>query len=185
MNKKVSEELVVLVDKENNQTGTMPKALVHGRVTPLHRGFSAFIFNANGKLLLQQRSRHKKTWPLMWSNSVCGHPAPGENNTDAAKRRASFELGLNLISIEEVAPYRYKIVKDGVMENEICPILVGKVDTEPKINPDEVEAVIWISWSNFLQEIDEHPETYSEWCIEEAHILETEHYVDAMLTNTT
>jgi isopentenyl-diphosphate delta-isomerase len=67
-------EEVVLVDEENNILGTMPKSLVHGEKTPLHRAFSAFIFNYDKKLLLQQRSHVKKTWPLAWSNSCCGHP---------------------------------------------------------------------------------------------------------------
>ncbi|MEK7077270.1 MAG: isopentenyl-diphosphate Delta-isomerase, partial [Patescibacteria group bacterium] len=69
-------EEVVLIDEENKALGTMPKRNVHRKETLLHRGFSCFLFK-NGKLLLQQRSKTKKTWPLIWSNSVCGHPAPG------------------------------------------------------------------------------------------------------------
>jgi isopentenyl-diphosphate delta-isomerase len=67
-------ELVVLVDENNTVLGTMPKSEVHGAETPLHRAFSIFLFNAEKKLLLQQRSHVKKTWPLAWSNSCCGHP---------------------------------------------------------------------------------------------------------------
>ena len=169
--KDTHEEHVVLVDEHNAVLGTTPKSSVHGTDTPLHRGFSAFLFNEQGQVLLQQRSRLKKTWPLMWSNSVCGHPALGESNEDAARRRASFELGLDLVSIKEVSPYRYKATKDGVMENEICPILVGRVKTEPVPNPSEVEAVKWLAWEDFLRSIKIHPDTYSIWCREEAEIL--------------
>jgi isopentenyl-diphosphate delta-isomerase len=63
----MSIEHVVLVDESNAVLGTMPKAEVHGATTPLHRGFSLFLFNRERKLLLQQRSAKKKTWPLVWS----------------------------------------------------------------------------------------------------------------------
>ena len=101
-------EHVVLVDEENTVIGIMPKSDVHQKETPLHRAFSSFIFRvSDGKFLLQQRSSQKKTWPLMWSNSCCGHPAFNESNISAAYRRLDAELGLRPMFLEEVAPYRY------------------------------------------------------------------------------
>jgi isopentenyl-diphosphate Delta-isomerase len=165
-------EVVVLVDDQNRVLGTMPKTDVHGQTTPLHRAFSTYIFRATDKkLLLQQRSVRKQTWPLIWSNSCCGHPRLGESNVEAARRRLMFELGLNPTILEEVAPYRYCFTRDGIMENEICPILLGLVDTEPTLNRDEVEAVRWVEWSEFLQEI-KVGEAYSEWSVEQAAILD-------------
>ncbi len=166
-----SAEEVVLVDEDNNVLGTTSKSSVHGEATPLHRGFSLFLFDRKGRLLLQQRSHTKETWPLAWSNSVCGHPALGESNIDAAKRRLEFELGMTATHIEEVTPYRYTFVRDGVMENEICPILVGFTDQEPQPNNEEVAAVRWVAWLEFLQEVESQKGLYSEWCEEEARIL--------------
>lgn len=40
----------------------------------LHRAFSVFIFDENGRLLLQQRAKTKYTFPLSWTNSICSHP---------------------------------------------------------------------------------------------------------------
>ncbi len=168
-----NQEIVVLVDEQNRMLGTMPKTDVHRATTPLHRGFSSFVFRASDKhLLLQQRSAHKRTWPLIWSNSCCGHPAPGESTVDAARRRLKYELGLAPTVLEEAAPYRYCFSKDGTMENELCPILVGIVDDEVVINPYEVEAVRWIEWERFLEAIERTPNAYSEWCVEQARILE-------------
>ncbi|MEK7108576.1 MAG: isopentenyl-diphosphate Delta-isomerase [Patescibacteria group bacterium] len=165
-------EHVVLVDEANAVLGTILKADVHRAATPLHRGFSLFLFNRSGELLLQQRSASKKTWPLVWSNSVCGHPKLEESNIDAACRRLAHELAMSAEDVEEVAPYRYCYTRDGVMENEICPILVGFADGEPIINTDEVAATRWIKWREFLRDIREHPEKYSDWCVEEARILD-------------
>ncbi len=164
-------EHVVLVDENNCVLGTVPKAEVHTQETPLHRGFSAFLFNEKNEFLLQQRSHKKKTWPLAWSNSCCGHPALNESNTDAVKRRVTFELGGEVEYVEEVSTYRYRFSKEGVVENEICPILLGRIRSNFTSNPDEVEAITWITWNDFLVEIERNPDKYSPWCREEALIL--------------
>lgn len=166
-------EVVVLVDEENNVLGTAPKSTVHTASTPLHRAFSLFLFDHTRRLLLQQRSHMKKTWPLVWSNSVCGHPGLNETNIAAAKRRLSHELRMGVTFIEEVAPYRYCFTRDGVMENEICPILVGFTLDQPNFNGEEVEATRWVEWQEFLQELKDKPGFFSEWCEEEARKLDT------------
>ncbi|OGG11686.1 isopentenyl-diphosphate delta-isomerase [Candidatus Gottesmanbacteria bacterium RBG_13_45_10] len=166
-------ELVVLVDEQNNEIGTMPKRDVHTTKTSLHRGFSLFVFNAKGKLLLTHRSFTKKTFPGVWTNTVCGHPAPGEHVVDAAKRRLSEELGITSVDVKEVSSYRYRFAdKSGIVENEICPILVATFEGNPKPNSNEVDEWKWMDWKTFLTEIQKNPTTYSPWSREEAVILQ-------------
>jgi isopentenyl-diphosphate delta-isomerase len=50
---KVLMEHVVLVDPQNAVLGTLPKAHVHTLETPLHRGFSVFIFNQHVEFVLR------------------------------------------------------------------------------------------------------------------------------------
>lgn len=186
-------ELVVLVDEQNNQIGTTLKESVHTTNTPLHRGFSLFLFNSKGELLLTKRSAKKKTFPGVWTNTVCGHPGPGESVVDAAKRRLKEELGIVLFFkrlnpesvqgltlkefseevIQEAAPYRYRFADaNGIVENEICPILVAYADAVPQPNPNEIDAWKWIAWEAFLEDIKKNPHIYSPWSIEEARILQ-------------
>lgn len=166
------QDYVVLVNLKNKVLGTAPKLETHSKNTPLHRGFSVFLFNPKGELLIQKRSKTKKTWPLTWSNSVCGHPMLNESNADAAKRRLQFELGIKANYIKEILPnYSYKAEKDGVMENEICPVLVAFSDKNPTLNKDEVEEVRWIDWDEFIADIKRHSGKYSVWCEEEAKLL--------------
>ena len=40
----------------------------------LHRAFSVFLFNNEGKLLLQKRASEKITFPDCWTNTCCSHP---------------------------------------------------------------------------------------------------------------
>ncbi len=159
------EELVVLVDELNQEIGTLPKAEIHSDHTPLHRAFSVFLFNDQNEVLLQQRSVLKKTWPLMWSNSCCGHPLPGEKTEDAIRRRVQFELGISKIEgLHEVLPdFRYRAERGGIVENEICPVWVGNTTQNPLLNSAEVEAYRWWDWNAFVSEIEQFPERYSEW----------------------
>jgi isopentenyl-diphosphate Delta-isomerase len=166
-------ELVVLVDEQGNETGTAPKDTVHTKNTPLHRAFSLFVFNHKKEVLLTRRADTKKTFPGVWTNSVCGHPGPGERIIDAAGRRLKDELGITGTEVSEVSPYRYRFAdKNGIVENEICPIYVTTFDGDPKPNHQEVDDWKWMDWEKFLTEIQTSPEPYSPWCREEAIILE-------------
>jgi isopentenyl-diphosphate delta-isomerase len=165
------EEFVVLVDKADKEIGFEKKAQVHSLLTPLHRAFSLFLFNSKKELLLQQRSKEKKTWPGTWSNSCCGHPLPDESYENAVLRRARFELGIELQTVIKVLDYQYCFSKDGIMENEICPVFTGLWDGAVHPRPDEVQAVQWIKWENWVKETLLHPDHYSPWCVEETGLL--------------
>jgi len=165
-------DYVVLVNEKNEVLGTMPKLSAHSKNTPLHRGISLFLFNSKGELLLQQRNKKKKTWGGVWSNSVCGHPLLDEAPIETAKRRLDFELGIKNAEISVALPdYRYKVEKDGIVENEICPVMIGYTDELPRLNPKEVNAIKWIPWKKWLLEIEKNPDKYSPWCIEETELL--------------
>lgn len=166
-------DYVVLVDRQNNVLGTSPKLETHNENTPLHRGFSLFLFSSKGELLLQQRSKTKKTFPLIWSNSVCGHPMLNESNVNAAKRKLSEELGINDVEVFELIPdYKYKVGMNGIWENEICPVLVCFTDEKPKPNSNEVEDIKWINWQKFVDDVKNNLGKYSMWSKEETKLLE-------------
>jgi len=166
------DDYVVLVDEHNNVLGIAPKLVTHNRNTPLHRGFSVFLFNSKGKLLLQKRGSKKKTWPLTWSNSCCGHPKLNESNLNAAKRRVKFELGIDPNNILEILPnFSYKAEMNGIVENELCPVLIAFTKSEPKPNKNDVEDFKWIDWQKFIEDIKRNPDTYSPWCRQEAKLL--------------
>lgn len=168
----INDGLVVLVDENNKVLGTAPKLETHNANTPLHRGFSVFLFDSKGNLLLQQRSKTKKTFPLVWSNSCCGHPSLNESSVDAAKRHLEHELGIRNADVFEIIPdYRYKVSMNNVFENEICPILICFTNQKPNVNKDEVENLRWVPWEKFLIEIENDTNAYSLWSQQEAKLL--------------
>ncbi|WP_229074716.1 isopentenyl-diphosphate Delta-isomerase [Actinoplanes sp. DH11] len=158
-------EHVILLDESGNATGLADKGTVHTDSTPLHLAFSCYIFDSAGRFLVSQRALSKKTWPGIWTNSVCGHPAQGEAIADAVRRRAAHELGMTLDEVRLVRPaFRYRAELDDVVENEMCPVFYATAGSEPAPNPDEVEAVRWVPWVEFVGSASGDGITFSPWC---------------------
>ena len=167
-------ELVVLLDDEGREIGSAPKASLHHDDTPLHLGFSCYIFDAQGHVLLTRRALRKITWPGVWTNSVCGHPAPGEQIALAVQRRANDELGLRVEGPVCVLPgFRYRAVAaDGTVENEICPVYCARTNTPVQAASDEVMEWRWVSW-NELRRAAELGWPISPWAAKQIPLLET------------
>jgi isopentenyl-diphosphate delta-isomerase len=158
-------ELVVLVDESGAEIGTAEKSAVHTRDTPLHRAFSCHVFSADGRVLVTRRALGKLTWPGVWTNSFCGHPAPGEQQEAAIRRRAERELGLTLGGLEVVLPdFRYRAVDaSGIVENELCPVYRTTVDADPDPAMDEVAEWAWIRPVDLREAVGAAPFAFSPW----------------------
>ena len=167
------EELVVLLDEEGRATGTMPKATVHGTDTPLHLAFSCYLFDSDGRLLLTQRALSKPTWPGAWTNSVCGHPAPGEPLADAVRRRVLDEVGVRAERVALLLPaFRYRaVMPNGVVENEMCPVFVATTTDALAPDPAEVEDATWVDWAEFRAGVLDGSRPISPWCREQVALL--------------
>ena len=169
----MAEELIVLVDDDGRTIGTMPKPQVHHGETPLHRAFSASLFDDGGRLLLTRRALGKQTFPGMWTNTVCGHPGPGEDDAAAIARRAADELTLMVAELRPALPgYRYRAEFRGVVENEICPVYLGRFTGTPE--PDATEVGEWqlIDWVGFRRRQELEGDAWSPWCREQAELIE-------------
>jgi isopentenyl-diphosphate delta-isomerase len=166
-------ELVVLLDEEGHAIGTTPKAGVHHASTPLHLAFSCYLFDAHGRLLLTRRALHKPTWPGAWTNSVCGHPAPGETPADAVRRRVRDEVGVRAERVRLLLPaFRYRaVMANGVVENEMCPVFVATTDEPPRPDPDEVADVAWADWAAFRAGVLDGSREVSPWCRDQVAAL--------------
>jgi isopentenyl-diphosphate delta-isomerase len=156
------EELLILVDKNDSQIGTMPKMEAHEKGV-LHRAFSVFIFNKKGELMLQQRAAHKYHSPMLWTNTCCSHQRDGENNIQAGERRLQEEMGFTT-NLNEVFSFIYKAPFDnGLTEHEFDHVLIGYFDEEPNINKEEVEDYKWMLLEDVKVDIENNSSEYTAW----------------------
>ncbi|MCD6659426.1 MAG: isopentenyl-diphosphate Delta-isomerase [Lentimicrobium sp.] len=156
------EELVILVDHDDRETGVMEKIQAH-REALLHRAFSVFVFNSKGELMLQQRALGKYHSPGLWTNTCCSHPRPGEDTEAAAHRRLHEEMGFDC-TLTKIFHFTYKAPFDNnLTEHEVDHVFVGFSDTLPVINPEEVESYRFATLDDISVEMAENPELFTVW----------------------
>jgi isopentenyl-diphosphate delta-isomerase len=162
-------EQVVLLTESGHRSGVQEKAGVHHRDTPLHLAFSCYVFNARDELLLTRRALSKTTWPGVWTNTCCGHPAPGEPIEDGVRRRLRQELGIEIGELTLVLPrFRYRAeMGNGVVENEMCPVYRAYTGGEPSPEKSEVEDYEWVGWRELAEGVAARSRDVSPWCAEQ------------------
>ena len=83
-----------VVDENDQFVSDAPRREVHGN-NLRHRAVHLFIFNRQGELFLQKRSRWKDRHPLLWDSSAAGHVEAGEEYDETAARELEEELGVS------------------------------------------------------------------------------------------
>jgi isopentenyl-diphosphate delta-isomerase len=157
-------EQVILVDEADRMVTPGDKWRIHqeGR---LHRAFSVFIFDSEGRCLIQKRAAGKYHSAGKWANSCCGHPRPGEPTGQAAERRLGEEIGL-CVPLTFGFKSRYVAYLDNEMiENEIPHLYFGRTSDEPVLNPSEVSEIAWISLEELERSVEEGPASYAAWLV--------------------
>jgi len=158
----MSEEKVILVDKNDNQVGLMPKLEAHEKGV-LHRAFSIFIFNSKYELLLQKRAYSKYHSGGLWTNTCCSHPREGEDILDAANRRLDEEMGIKT-SLRKVYDFIYKAELDNQLtEHEFDHVFYGVFDNDPILNKDEAEDFKWVDMETLNNDIIKNEDNYTVW----------------------
>jgi isopentenyl-diphosphate delta-isomerase len=156
-------ELLILVDNEDRETGNLSKAECHDGDGILHRAFSVFLFNDQGELLLQQRGVEKRLWPMYWTNTCCSHPRQGESMGLATERRLQQELNIGS-ALEFVYKFEYQArFGDQGSECELCSVYLGRINGEPTANDTEIAALRFVSAEDLQTEIDSQPEQLTPW----------------------
>lgn len=155
-------EYLILVDEDDNETGKEEKLAVH-RQGLLHRAFSVFIFDTQGRLLLQQRAAEKYHSAGLWSNTVCSHPHYGEETVTAVNRRMQEEMGLQC-TVNFAFRFVYKADFDnGLTEYESDHVYIGISDETPLPADEEVQNWEYIHPEILVKEIAEKPVQYTAW----------------------
>ena len=190
---------VLVLDDRDNIVGAASKWDSHRfeGATPtgmLHRAFSVFLFDTEGKLLLQQRASDKITFPNVWTNTCCSHPLHGQSPDEvdgpeavrdgtamgvkrAAVRKLWHELG---IPEGRLPPEKFKFLtrmhycaRDTVThgedspwgEHEIDYILLARADVPHRGNPEEVRDTRYVDQAELRRMMEPgNGLLWSPWC---------------------
>lgn len=96
-------EIFPIVDKEDNVIGQTTRKDANNNPSIIHRSVNILIYDQSGKLLIQQRSPTKDTYPSTWAVGVGGHVEYGDEYLSTAVREISEEIGFSIDSNELIA----------------------------------------------------------------------------------
>ncbi|MEM9867522.1 MAG: NUDIX domain-containing protein, partial [Bacteroidota bacterium] len=102
------DEQVDILDGQGKPTGqVLLKSEAH-RLGLFHPTVHIWCYSRSGQVLLQQRGRYKKTFPLKWDVSVAGHVGAGESLEEAAFREVTEEIGVTISKelLEKIAIFK-------------------------------------------------------------------------------
>ena len=175
-------EELILVDRQDREIGFLSKAEAHDGDGILHRAFSLFLFDDEGRLLMQRRAPEKRLWGGYWSNSCCSHPRRGESLEVATRRRLWDELNFET-ELEHVYWFCYEVpFGTAGSENELCHVYLGKTTDAVQPNDSEIAAVRYVTPAELDNEMKASPARFTPWFQQEWTELKTtwrerlEHY---------
>jgi isopentenyl-diphosphate Delta-isomerase len=161
--------LVELVDEAGAATGSCSVAEAHLAPGRRHRAFSVLLYDRAGRILLQQRAAVKTRFASRWSNTCCGHPAPGQGSAAAAAERLAEELGLTpdqTTPLTEIGVYPYDAADPGSgrVEREWDHVLVATLTNgSPVPDPAEVADHAWVRPESVRNGLSSSPQDYTPW----------------------
>jgi len=158
----IVKQQVILVNQKDEEIGIEEKIKAHldGK---LHRAFSVLVFNSKMELLIQQRSKSKYHSSGLWSNTVCSHPRPRKNIIKEAHKRLKEEMGFNC-PIRKLFVFHYRRgFENGLIEDEIDHVFIGKYEGKICPNPKEVLNYKWITIKELKNDIAKNPDQYTYW----------------------
>ena len=169
-------EMCLLVNKKDEVIGTKSKLHCHHGKGDRHRAFSVVLFDMEGRMLVQQRSKQKITFPGVWANACCSHPLDtndeniegSEGIINAAKRKLEQELGIPILITNKwnfnfIGRFEYSCRWDDEwIEREIDHVLIVQANTDVNINKNEINRIIWLDESEICEMIENRGEWASE-----------------------
>jgi len=85
-----------IVNEKDKIIGYLTKMQAYLKKAML-RSVQIFVYNSEGELYIQKRSKNKTRYPNYFCASAAGHVEPGENYREAAIRELKEELGFKKV----------------------------------------------------------------------------------------
>ncbi|MCA9390307.1 NUDIX domain-containing protein [candidate division WWE3 bacterium] len=144
------DELLDLVDENDVVIGTILRSEANSNPHVFHREIGVLIVDSKKRVLMQQRSATKKTYPLYWIVSCAGHVPAGMSPEDAAHKELQEELGFDT-ALTFVEKYALQIETESIFAYMYQGVYEGQTIV---IDPDETEQYRFFSRDEWQTLID-------------------------------
>ena len=131
-----SQEIVTVVDDRNHVVAELPRHRVRSE-NLIHRATYIFVFDRQGRVLVQRRTAIKDMYPSYYDLAAGGIVAAGESYETCAEREAAEEIGVRDTVLEPRFDFYYED------ERNRCFGRVFTCEHEGPfaLQPEEVESV--------------------------------------------
>lgn len=153
----MQEDIFDIVDESDKVVGQATRSEAHAKGLR-HRAVHVLVFNAEGELFMQKRSKTKDTWPGAWDSSCSGHVDAGEDYLEAALRELEEELGYQP---ENELEFLFKLLPGEETGQEFINVYRVKGEGPFRLNHDEIEIGEWMNIPNLLERIEFTPQRFS------------------------
>ena len=129
-------EWLDIVNENDMIIGKAPRNEIYQKRL-MHRIVHVLIFNDEGEMAMQLRSKKKSFCPLHWSTTVGGHVQTGENYEQAALREYQEELG----TVTKLHLIRTLLYRNNHGPNKFLTIYRTTYNGPFTLDPNDVELV--------------------------------------------
>jgi 8-oxo-dGTP pyrophosphatase MutT (NUDIX family) len=130
-----SNEIVLIVDKDNNETGSAFRHEMRARGL-VHRAAYILVFNCKGELFVQKRTLYKDIYPGYYDVAAGGVVLAGETYEESARREVAEELGIRNADLSPQFTFFYEAGSNRVWGRVYSCIHDGKIT----LQTEEVES---------------------------------------------
>lgn len=149
--------IIPIVDKEDQVIAYKDRSQVDFS-QDIIRSASLWVTNSRGDILLAQRKLDKKVDPGKWAEAVGGTVEGQDSYEETVRREAEEELGLKVRDIKK-GPKQF-ITSPCLYFVQWYSVVVDLPLSAFTIQPEEVEAIKWISRDDLEQELLQTPDKY-------------------------
>ena len=149
--------LIDILSSTGLRTGEiLPRPEIH-RLGKYHRAVHLYIFNSNNEVLLQKRALTVDHFPGLFGISVAGHVNAGEFSSNAVRREADEELGVNAdqLKIDFLFSYFSEAVLNGTyIDRQFNDVYITQADIQTellRLDRSEVSEVKFMPFKRFRE----------------------------------
>jgi 8-oxo-dGTP pyrophosphatase MutT (NUDIX family) len=131
-----ADEIVIIVDRANNATGSATRRRMRSERLP-HRCTYILVFNSRGELYVQKRTAIKDIYPGYWDPAAGGVVQAGEAYEESAARELGEELGVRGVELRPLFDLWFEDERSAVWGRAFTCVYDGPLN----LQAEEVEFV--------------------------------------------